>query len=787
MSLPESVATRAEQLRAEIEQHNYRYYVLDQPSVPDSEYDRLFQALQQLESEYPALIGPDSPTQRVGRKPDTGFAEVTHEQPMLSLDNAFSDDEMQAFVRRVQERLGLADVDRLAFACEPKLDGLAVSLMYEQGRLVRAATRGDGYTGEDITLNVRTLKSVPLRLLGTGWPERLEVRGEIYMPRAGFEFLNEQARAADEKTFVNPRNAAAGSLRQLDPSVTARRPLEFCCYSTGVVEGGELPAEHAARLQRLNEWGLKINAEMRVVQGLVGCREYYAELSTRRDQLAYDIDGIVFKVDRLDLQEQLGFVSRAPRWAIAHKFPAQEEVTRLKAVEFQVGRTGAITPVARLEPVFVGGVTVSNATLHNMDEIARLGVRAGDEVIVRRAGDVIPQIVQVVEARRSGNEVEIHIPEHCPVCGSDVERSQLVKRGKGRETVSAGAIYRCVGRLSCRAQLTQALIHFVSRKAMDIDGLGEKSIEQLVERDMVKSPADLYRLQIEDFLTLDGFAQLSSENLYNAIAASRQVELARFVYALGIPEVGEGTARALASRLGSLQRLREAEPLLLTWLPDIGLEVAHEIHNFMADTHNRQVMDDLLAQGIQLQNEAGIAVELQGSISLDRLLLRLDIPGVARTGAQALARFFGALEPILSADESLLAEVPKFSKKAREGLMRCLQTPEWVATAQTLEAQLLAFGMHWTFEPEAPTGGGSQPLLGQTWVLTGTLEQLTRDQAKERLLALGAKVSGSVSGKTHAVVAGPGAGSKLSKAEQLGVEVLDEATFMVRLADWESS
>ncbi|MBV0934545.1 NAD-dependent DNA ligase LigA [Marinobacterium weihaiense] len=787
MSLPESVSRRAEQLRAEIEQHNYRYHVLDQPSITDSEYDRLFQALQALEAEYPELVSEDSPTQRIGNKPDSGFSEVTHEQPMLSLSNAFSAEDMDAFVRRVYERLELPPEAELAFACEPKLDGLAVSLMYEQGRLVRAATRGDGYTGEDITLNVRTLHSVPLRLLGEGWPARLEVRGEIYMPRAGFERLNEQARAANEKTFVNPRNAAAGSLRQLDPAVTARRPLEFCCYSTGVVEGGSLPDTHTERLRQLNAWGLKINAEMRRVQGLAGCRDYYTDLAARRDALSYDIDGIVFKVDRLDQQQALGYVARAPRWAIAHKFPAQEEITRLKAVEFQVGRTGAITPVARLEPVFVGGVTVSNATLHNMDEIARLGVRAGDQVIVRRAGDVIPQIVQVIEERRTGEENRVSIPEHCPVCGADVERTQLIKRGKGREQVSEGAIYRCVGRLSCRAQLTQALIHFVSRKAMDIDGLGEKSIEQLVARDMVRSPADLFRLQVEDFLSLDGFAQQSSENLFNAIAASRQVALARFVYALGIPEVGEGTARALAAQLGSLQRLREARPRLLTWLPDIGLEVAHEIHNFMQDAHNRQVIDDLLVQGIELQQNEQLAPELQGSISLDQLLLRMDIPGVAKTGAQALARHFDSLDAVLQADAAALAEVPKFSKKAREGLLACLQQPEWVEEARALEAQLLAFGMHWRCEAAAVPQTGAQPLTGQTWVLTGTLEQMTRDQAKARLLALGAKVSGSVSGKTHTLVAGPGAGSKLTKAEQLGVPVLDEDAFIAQLAQWESA
>jgi DNA ligase (NAD+) len=786
MTLPESVVTRAEQLRTEIEQHSYRYYVLDEPSVPDAEYDRLFNELKALEAEYPELVREDSPTQRVGKKPDSGFAEVRHEQPMLSLDNAFSDDEMATFVRRARERLGLSSDAPLAIVSEPKLDGLAVSLLYEQGRLVRAATRGDGYTGEDITLNVRTLPSVPLRLLGEGWPRLLEVRGEIYMPRAGFERLNEQARDAGEKTFVNPRNAAAGSLRQLDPAVTARRPLEFCCYSTGVVADGELPGSHIERLQQLNRWGLKINPEMRRVDGLEGCRESYRSLADKRDQLPYDIDGIVFKLDRLDQQEALGYVARAPRWAIAHKFPAQEEITRLKAVEFQVGRTGAITPVARLEPVFVGGVTVSNATLHNMDEIARLDVHAGDWVTVRRAGDVIPQIVQVLKERRDGTEQSISIPSSCPVCGSDVERTRLIKRGKGREQVSEGSIYRCVGRLSCRAQLTQALIHFVSRKAMDIDGLGEKNIEQLVERGLIKSPADLYRLRVEDLLELDGFAQVSAEKLYSAIASSRRVELARFIYALGIPEVGEGTARTLALQLGSLARLRQALPLLLTWLPDIGLEVGHEIHNFMQDEHNCQVMDALLAQGIELQQEADIAAALQGAISLPMLLQRLDIPGVAKTGATALADHFRSLEPLLQADAEALESVAKLSKKARSGLLQKLAEPDWCEQARALEQQLKAFGMHWQCEGPSDTGS-TQPLAGQTWVLTGTLETMTRDEAKDRLLALGAKVSGSVSGKTQCVVAGPGAGSKLNKATELGIEVLDEDAFMNQLQAWEKA
>jgi DNA ligase (NAD+) len=786
MSLAESAAARVEQLRTEIEHHNYRYYVLDDPAVPDAEYDRLFNELKALESDYPELVSDDSPTRRVGKKPDGGFAEIRHEQPMLSLDNAFSDDDMVAFVRRARERLGLSETEPLQIVSEPKLDGLAVSLMYEAGKLVRAATRGDGYSGEDITLNVRTLPSVPLRLLGEGWPQRLEVRGEIYMPRAGFERLNELARAAGEKTFVNPRNAAAGSLRQLDPSVTAKRPLEFCCYSTGVVEGGELPDSHIERLRTLNGWGLKINPEMQRVDGLEGCRESYRRLAEKRDQLPYDIDGIVFKLDRLEQQEALGYVARAPRWAIAHKFPAQEEVTRLKAVEFQVGRTGAITPVARLEPVFVGGVTVSNATLHNMDEIARLDVRVGDRVTVRRAGDVIPQIVQVLKQERDGSEQPVSIPNACPVCGSDVERTRLIKRGKGREQVSEGSIYRCVGRLSCRAQLTQALIHFVSRKAMDIDGLGEKNIEQLVERELVRSPADLYRLSVEDLLGLEGFAQLSSENLHNAIHASRRVEPARFIYALGIPEVGEGTARALAQQLGSLQRLRQALPRLLTWLPDIGLEVAHEIHNFMQDAHNREVIDALLEAGIELQGETDIAPGLQGAISLQMLLERLDIPGVARTGATALAEHFRQLESLLQADEQALEAVPKLSKKARSGVLQKLSEPHWCEQARALEQQLREFGMHWECERQADSASAS-PLAGQTWVLTGTLETMTRDEAKERLLALGAKVSGSVSGKTHCVVAGPGAGSKLNKANELGVEVLDEQAFVQQLAAWEKA
>ncbi|NRP58523.1 NAD-dependent DNA ligase LigA [Marinobacterium sp. xm-d-564] len=767
-----SIEQQILELREQLQQHAYRYYVLDDPSVTDAEYDHLYRQLESLEADHPELVTADSPTQRVGAKPEGGFAEVVHEIPMLSLSNQFNRDEVHAFYRRAQE--GLESDASLAITLEPKLDGLAVSVLYENGMLVRAATRGDGSTGEDITSNVRTIQSVPLKLMGAGWPERIEVRGEVYMPRAGFEALNQQARETGQKSFVNPRNAAAGSLRQLDPSITASRPLTFCCYGTGV-GSDELPDSYYETLQLINSWGLKISDQIARVEGADACFDYIEALGAKRDALPYDIDGVVLKCDSREVQETLGFRSRDPRWATAFKYPAQEEVTQLLDVDFQVGRTGAVTPVARLEPVFVGGVTVSNATLHNMDEIARLDAKVGDWVVIRRAGDVIPQIVKVATDRRTGDEKPIAIPSACPVCGSEVERVQLVKRSKGQEQRVEGSVYRCVGRLSCSAQLKQALIHFVSRKALDIDGLGDKAIEQLVDRELVKSPADLFRLTKDQVLSLEGYAELSAQNLIDAVGQSKTISLARFIYALGIPEVGEETARTLALSLGTLERIRQAQSRTLTLLPDIGLEVAHEITHFMAEEHNQKVLDDLLSLGIQLEEQDQIAAKLQASVSFAELIEGSKIKGVAATGAKALAAHFETVEALLAADEDALKAVPKLSSRAAAGVLEAIQDETWCQQLQRFETQLIEFGMHW--HSERRVSDASAPLEGQTWVLTGTLETMGRSEAKALLQEMGAKVSGSVSSKTDAVVAGPGSGSKLAKAEQLGIRVLDENEF----------
>ncbi len=784
MPSAQTAAERIAELRSEIDAHNYRYYVLDEPSVPDAEYDRLFKELRALEAEHPELVTPESPTQRVGGEALAAFGQVRHEVPMLSLGNAFEEQDLTDFDRRAREGLDLpagdlfGDGAELEYSCEPKLDGLAVSLLYENGHLVRGATRGDGSTGEDISANVRTVRNIPLKLHGSGWPTVLEVRGEIYMPKAGFEALNARQLESGGKPFANPRNAAAGSLRQLDSKITASRPLELCAYGVGRSDG-ELADTHIGILQALKDWGLPISRELKLARGLAECREYFQAMGEKRDALPYEIDGVVFKVNSIAQQRELGFRAREPRWAIAHKFPAREEITELLGVEFQVGRTGAITPVARLKPVQVAGVMVSNATLHNMDEVARLGVMIGDTVIVRRAGDVIPQILGIIAERRPADARAVAVPESCPVCGSAVERTQLIKRSKGRETVSEGSIYRCVGRLACQAQLKQAIIHFVSRRAMDIDGLGDKIVEQLVDKELIRSPADLYCLTFEQVVALEGFAEVSSRNLLKSIEASRTPTLARFIYALGIPDVGEETAKLLARALGSLERVACALPDVLVYLPDVGLEVAHEIHSFFQDAHNRLVIEQLRERGVELQEEGDLHPEFAACATLAGLLDKLDIPFIARTGAQRLADRFGSLEAIIGADWLDLRQVERLNEKAARALRDYFNVPENAQRARDVEAQLRDFGMHWQSERKSVEG---LPLAGQTWVLTGTLEAMSRDEAKVQLEALGAKVSGSVSARTNCVVAGPGAGSKLAKANELGLKVLDEPAFLEQLA-----
>ena len=660
------VISRAGELRDIITEHNYQYYVLDDPRVPDAEYDRLFRELQDLEAQYPDIVTPDTPTRRVGASVETTFEEVVHRIPMLSLDNAFSDEELRDFDRRVRDRLKTEE--DIEYVCEPKLDGLAVSLHYESGVLTRAATRGDGYTGEDITANIRTIPSVPLKLRGDNVPELVEVRGEVYMPREGFETLNKRLADKGEKTFVNPRNAAAGSLRQKKPTVTARRPLELCAYSVALEDESRLPATHWEGLQQVSAWGFRINPEMRRATGAEDCLQAYNELMDKRASLPYEIDGIVFKVNSLALQRQLGFVSRAPRWAIAQKFPAQEELTVIEDVEFQVGRTGAITPVARLKPVFVGGVTVSNATLHNMDEIQRLGVRIGDTVFVRRAGDVIPQVVKVVAERRPDNTREVQLPDACPVCQSDIVQ------------IEGEVVARCSGGLFCPAQRKEAIRHYASRKALDIEGLGDKWIDILVDRELVTTVADLYLLKKADLTGLERMGDKSAGNLIDAIDRSRHPVLWKFLYALGIREVGEATAKALASHFGTLEAIGEADEDALQSVSDVGPIVAGHIRSFFDQTHNQETIQALKDAGVQWQTEEITASE--------------------------------------------------------------------------------------------------KPLKGETWVLTGSLSDMTRDDAKAKLESLGAKVAGSVSGKTSCVVAGEAAGSKLTKAENLGVPVMDESAFV---------
>lgn len=666
-------AARAAWLRDQLERANYTYYVLDQPELPDAEYDRLFAELQALEAAHPDLVTPESPTRRIGGEVASGFTPVVHAMPMLSLNNGFSDDDIVAFDKRISDALDrTADLagtvtDPVEYACELKFDGLAISLRYENGRFVRASTRGDGATGEDVTENVRTIRSIPLKLKGANVPAVLEVRGEVLMFKRDFARLNERQRAAEQREFANPRNAAAGSLRQLDPKITAQRPLSFFAYGIGVLEGAEMPATHSELLDWYVSLGMPVNRERAVVRGAQGLLDFFRRIGEKRESLPYDIDGVVYKVNRRDEQERLGYVSRAPRFALAHKFPAQEALTTLVAIDVQVGRTGAITPVARLEPVFVGGATVTNATLHNEDEVRRKDIRIGDTVIVRRAGDVIPEVVGAVLDRRPDNAAEFVMPTACPVCGSRIER------------LPDEAIARCTGGLFCPAQRKQALWHFAQRRALDIDGLGEKIIDQLVEQNLVRTPADLFNLGFTTLAELDRFAEKSAQNLLDSLEKAKHTTLARFIYALGIRHVGESTAKDLAKHFGSLDPIMDASPEALLEVNDVGPVVAESIHQFFAEAHNRTVIEQLRAPGKVTWPEGPPA-------------------------------------------------------------------------------------------PKAPQG----VLAGKTVVLTGTLPTLTREAAKDMLEAAGAKVAGSVSKKTDYVVAGAEAGSKLAKAEELGIPVLDE-------------
>ncbi|MGB5856541.1 MAG: NAD-dependent DNA ligase LigA [Oceanisphaera sp.] len=656
-------------LREQLERYNQQYYVADAPTVPDAEYDRVMRELIALEQANPELLDASSPSQKVGGAPVSAFPEVRHALPMLSLDNVFSEDELAAFEKRLMSRLGSST--EVEFCCEPKLDGLAVSLLYEQGQLVQAATRGDGSTGEGIIENVRTIKAIPLKLTGNDWPDRLEVRGEVFMPSAGFAAMNAAALAKGDKVFANPRNAAAGSLRQLDSRITAKRPLSFYCYGVGLVEGDPLADSHFDTLQRLNGWGLPVSPEVKRMQGRAGCEQYHADILNRRDQLPYEIDGVVYKVNDLALQTQLGFVARAPRWATAHKFPAQEELTELLNVEFQVGRTGAVTPVAKLAPVQVAGVVVSNASLHNADEIARLGVMIGDTVIIRRAGDVIPQVVAVVLEKRPANASIVTFPEQCPVCGADIER------------IAGEVVARCTGGLFCAAQRKEAIKHFSSRKALDIEGLGTKVIEQLVDLELIKTPADLFKLSHATLLQLERMGDKSASKLLAALDKARETTLPRFLYALGIREVGEATANNLALHFLTLEAVMHADVDSLLEVSDVGEIVAKHLYYFFRQPDNQVVVQALVAS----QEQGGCG---------------LHWPAIEK----------------LAADE--------------------------------------------------------QPLAGQTFVLTGTLTQLSRSDAKAALQALGAKVAGSVSAKTNCVIAGEAAGSKLVKAQELEIPILDE-------------
>lgn len=780
-----NVAARIAQLRAEIERHDHAYYVLNAPTIPDAEYDKLFRELQTLEAKYPALASPDSPTRRVGGEVLGSLKPVRHVVPMLSIETETDVTEAgaSAFDLRVRKNLALQEKDApIEYMAELKFDGLAINLRYERGVLVQAATRGDGETGEDVTQNIRTIHKIPLRLKGSS-PDVLEVRGEVYMRRDDFERLNAERRDSGEQTYMNPRNTVAGVVRLLDPAMASQRPLSFFAYGLGEVRGWVMPNTQSEVLNALLEMGLPVCEERAVVIGPQGLVEFHRRIEGKRDSLPFDIDGVVYKVNDLNLQNRLGMRDRDPRWAVAHKFEGEEQLTTVLNIDVEVGRTGVLTPMARLLPVHVGGTEVSNATLHNERQMRLKDVRIGDTVIVRRAGDVIPEVVSVVKDKRPSDAREFIMPKTCPICGAHVVKVEKTIQLKTKVNTKIQEAYRCIGGLKCPAQRKQAIIHFAGRRAMNIDGLGEKLVDQLIDSGLVKTPADLYHLRAEQLVGLDRMGDLSAENLLKAIRNSKSPTLARFIFALGIPEVGEGTAKDLAKNMGSLSRLREALPEVLQYVPNVGKDAASAIHEFFSDFHNQSVIADLEKLGVSCGAEKPIEERLASKPTLANLIFALKIARVGKGGAEKLAEHFGSLTKLIHASVQELLSVP-VSQKAANEITDYFSDTKKGEHALLIEKQLRIFGMHWDSRVSNQVTRQRLPLDGLIFVLTGAIS-LSREEAKNKIELAGGKVTDNVSAKTSYVVAGEKPGSTLQKANKLGIKVIDERELLSMLTSAE--
>jgi DNA ligase (NAD+) len=788
MVIPTKDINRAAQLRHEIERHNRAYYDLNQPTIPDAEYDKLFRELQQLEAQYPGLLEfHDSPTRRVGGKASEGLKPVRHAVPMLSIQTQTDYSSEGAFefdgsTRRELKKLSLIeDHEAIEYNCELKFDGLAINLRYERGTLVLAATRGDGENGEDVTNNILTIHEIPRNLKGSS-PEVLEVRGEVYMRRDNFEMLNAELREQGEQTYMNPRNTVAGAVRLLDPKIAAQRPLSFYAYGLGEVRGWFLPKTQSAVLDALKEMGLPVCDDRSVAKGPQDLVDFHRLIEEKRNSLPFDIDGVVYKVNDLNFQQRLGMRDRDPKWAVAHKFEGEEQLTTVLKIDVEVGRTGILTPMARLKPVLVGGTLVSNATLHNEAQMRLKDVLIGDTVIVRRAGDVIPEVVSVVKDKRPSDAEEFIFPKTCPICGAHVDKVVKETHLKTKTNTKIQEAYRCVNGLQCPAQRKQAIIHFAGRRAMSIDGLGEKLVDQLIESGLVKTPADLYILQFEQLVALDRMGELSAQNLLKAIQQSKSSTLARFIFALGIPEVGEGTAKDLAKYIGSLDRLREALPEILVCIPNVGKEAAHAVHEFFSDSHNQIVIDDLIKSGIDCGEV--IPVDVKCGLkepSLTKLIKDMEIIDVGPGYAKKLADYFGTLNNLIVASEQELLTIP-ISKKLAIGIVDFFRDPKNAEYALQIEAQLHKFGMHWDNRIDNQRATQQLPLDGMVFVLTGNLPNLKRVEAKQKIENSGGTVTNSVSAKTSYVVVGENPGSKFQDAKKLGINILDENGLLNLLA-----